>query len=99
MPGADWERQVETHARLLAAVADALNGVTELSATKLPDDALGEIGQSFTTLVDQLVTAGNRALAAGVKAMNATTDGVVSSRESLARRESDTGQGSGGIGG
>ncbi|RSM68635.1 ESX-1 secretion-associated protein [Kibdelosporangium aridum] len=85
------------HARVLTALADEIQGATSPAQTRLPADALGVVGQPFTALMDQLVTAGNRALESGVRAMNATSGGVRESAGMLTQREKETGTGFGGI--
>lgn len=85
------------HARVLTTLADEIQGATSPAQTRLPADALGVVGQPFTALMDQLVTAGNRALESGVTAMNATSTGVRTSAEMLAQREKETGAGFGGV--
>ncbi|ALG06797.1 hypothetical protein [Kibdelosporangium phytohabitans] len=87
------------HARQVNGVADEIRGVSGHAATKLPSDALGEIGQPFTALMDQLVAAGNRALEASANAVHATAADIVRSKDELGYRENETGQGFGGVGG
>ncbi|ONI77301.1 hypothetical protein ALI144C_35180 [Actinosynnema sp. ALI-1.44] len=80
------------HARQLDAVADEIRGLTDQAATKLSSDSLGEIGQPFTALVDQLVTVGNRAVDSGAKALNAIATGIAHSGEALPQPETGHGR-------
>ncbi|CAM3998570.1 type VII secretion target [Kibdelosporangium persicum] len=86
------------HARALTTLADEIQGATNPAQTRLPSDALGQVGHPLTALVDQLVTAGNRALESGVRAMIATSDGVRESAGMFTHREKETGSGFGGVG-
>ncbi|MBP2327585.1 hypothetical protein JOF56_007970 [Kibdelosporangium banguiense] len=78
------------HARQLNTLADEMQAITDAAHTKMPGDALGEVGQSFTSLMEQFVTAGARALQSGINAMQATGTGVQSNANTLEQRESTT---------
>lgn len=85
------------HARQVTVLADEMSTAVDNAQTRLPGDSLGEVGQPFTAMMDQLVAAGNRALQSGVKAMNATGAGVRHSVNMLGQRESDNASSLGGI--
>jgi hypothetical protein len=85
------------HARQVTVLADDMEAAAGGTQTKLPSDSLGSVGEQFTALMDQLVTAGNRAIQSGVNAMNATGDGVRDSATMLGQQETDTKSTFGGI--
>jgi hypothetical protein len=78
---------LEQHARQLTALADDMGPAASSARTTLPSDSLGAVGQPFTALMDQLVTAGNAAVQAGINAMQATGDTVRSSANMLETQE------------
>jgi hypothetical protein len=79
---------LEQHARHLTALADDMGPAADSARTTLPSDSLGAVGQPFTALMDQLVTAGNAAVQAGISAMHATGAGVRESANMLENQES-----------
>ena len=79
---------LEQHARQLSALADDMGPAASSARTTLPRDSLGAVGQPFTALLDQVVTAGNAALQAGINAMHATGAGVRDSANMLEAQES-----------
>lgn len=85
------------HSRRLTSLADEIRDVIQPARTRLPADSLGVVGQPFTALLDQLVTAGNQALQAGARAMAATGADVAKSADMFAERESTTAGGFDGI--
>ncbi|CAM3987605.1 type VII secretion target [Kibdelosporangium persicum] len=71
------------HARVLRQVADDLHDGADAVRTSLTADALGQVGQPFTAELDKVVHAAQRALAAGVVALNATATGVATSAAAI----------------
>jgi hypothetical protein len=87
---------LDEHARQLTALADDMGAAADSARTTLPSDSLGVVGQPFTALLGQLVSAANSAVQAGIGAMHATGAGVNESKTLLETRESGSVQAFGG---